>query len=74
MQKIKLNTNNNLTFSDGFEEFIDNCKSRILREATIKHYKEGYKSITRFIDEDMEIQNINKSTVENFTIYIWLKI
>ncbi|MFR5264439.1 hypothetical protein [Clostridium sp.] len=48
----KINGNNSITFKEGFEAYINNCKVRNLREGTIKHYNECYKSITRFIDED----------------------
>jgi len=29
--------------------FLDNCKAKNLRPTTIEHYKQGYKSIVRFL-------------------------
>lgn len=40
-KKLRIETENSITFKEGFEEYIDNCKARNLRDATIKHYKEG---------------------------------
>lgn len=57
-----------MKFQEGFDEFIDSCRARNLRPDTIKHYNEGYKSITRFVDKDIIIKTINKSTVDNFII------
>lgn len=69
MKRITLkNKKNLLTFKEGFEEYIDNCKARNLREATIKHYKESFISIKKFIPEDTLIKNFNKNTVPDFII------
>lgn len=57
-----------MTFEEGYKEFIYNCKARALREATIKHYNEGYKSIVRFLDKDTLIKDINIKNVENFIV------
>ncbi|MBK1809172.1 phage integrase family protein [Clostridium sp. YIM B02505] len=66
VRKLKIQRENDKTFKDGFEEFIDSCKARNLRPATINHYQESYKSITRFLDEQMLIKDIKQSTVDNF--------
>ncbi|WP_286909258.1 tyrosine-type recombinase/integrase [Clostridium sp. UBA1652] len=69
-KKLKIETDNSITFKEGFEEYIDNCKARNLRDATIKHYKEGYRAITKFLDEDTKVKDINKGTVDNFVRYV----
>ncbi|PWX20924.1 tyrosine-type recombinase/integrase [Clostridium perfringens] len=68
MKKIKINLENDLTFKEGFSEFIYNCKVRNLRSGTIKHYEEAYISIIRYFDEDILIKNINKKVVDDFII------
>ncbi|WP_017416028.1 tyrosine-type recombinase/integrase [Clostridium tunisiense] len=65
-RKLKIKSNNNLTFKEGFEEFLDSCKARNLRPATIKHYEESYKSIIRFVDEEMFIKDISHKTIDKF--------
>ena len=66
MKRLKINGNNSITFKEVFEVYIDNCKARNLREGTIKHYNECYKSITRFIDEDSYISDFTIDTFNSF--------
>lgn len=66
VRKIKIQSDNSITFSEGFEEFILNCKGRNLREGTIRHYTEGYKSITKFISKDTPIKDITHKTFDEF--------
>ena len=68
MKRKKLITSNSMTFQEGFTQFIYSCKVRNLREGTIKHYEEGYRSIIRYFDKDIPIESINKSTVDNFVL------
>ncbi|MFT8312972.1 MAG: hypothetical protein ABF633_01815 [Clostridium sp.] len=49
-KKLKIQLENDKPFKQGFEEFTDSCKARNLRPATINHYEEGYKAITRFLN------------------------
>ena len=48
---INKNITMNITFEVGFNEFLDRCRIMNLREATIKHYNESYKSIIRYLDK-----------------------
>ena len=66
MRKIKLKREFSKTFESGFDDFIDSCKARNLREGTIKHYKESYKSIIRFIDPDIAINSIDGKVFNEF--------
>lgn len=68
VKKIKIQANSSVVFSEGFEEFILNCRSRNLREGTITHYSEGYKSITKFISEDTPIKDITHKTFDDFVV------
>ncbi|MFT8312927.1 MAG: tyrosine-type recombinase/integrase [Clostridium sp.] len=67
-RKTKIITEDNVTFKQGFLMFLDNCKAKNLRPATIEHYKQGYKSIVRFFDEDTLIKDITQETVDNYVI------
>ncbi|PWX17124.1 integrase, partial [Clostridium perfringens] len=66
MRKIKLKREFSKTFESGFDDFIDSCKARNLREGTIKHYKESYKSIIRFIDPEIAINSIDEKVFNEF--------
>mgnify|MGYP001584939984 FL=1 len=57
-----------ITFAKGFEEYLDDCRGRNLRKATITHYEEVYKAVTRYIDKEMNIKDMNELTVSKFII------
>lgn len=45
MRKIRMCVPVAKTFAVGFEEYILDCKSRNLRDGTIRHYRESIKQI-----------------------------
>lgn len=63
MRKLKINYKDDRTFKDGFEEFILNCRSRSLREGTIKHYLDNTNAIYSKWDV------LNKAGLRNILIY-----
>ncbi len=65
-KKLKLIVDDSMTFEQGFKEFLESCKARNIREGTVKHYRESFVSITRFINSDALIRDFNKQTVDNF--------
>lgn len=65
VKKLKIGSAyNSMTFEDGFNEFILNARATALRDATINHYNEGFKSITRFVDKNTLLKDINNKTVD----------
>lgn len=42
MKKIKMVQKTGLTFKDGCEKHLDDCRQRNLREGTIGHYKQSH--------------------------------
>ena len=41
MKRIKLNVAKTMTFKDGCELYLLDCRQRNLREATINHYRQS---------------------------------
>ena len=68
MAKIKMMLENELTFADGCEEYLADCKARNLRDGTIKHYRDTIKQIKKYIGEDILIKDITKDTINDFII------
>lgn len=69
MHKIKLKTNKNtLTFYEGFNLFILNCKAKGLRTATIEHYRIAYNQIIKIIDKDTILSELNLKKFNEFII------
>ena len=54
-KKIKLCSHVQKTFQEGFEEYILDCKSRNLRDGTIRHYQEAIKQIYKRIPPETMI-------------------
>lgn len=72
MKKIKFITaeNSELTLEKAFEEFILFCRQNNYREDTIKHYKNGYKQIEKFLPYNTPVKQITIDTYNNFLLYI----
>lgn len=67
MKRIKMTK---VTFEEGFEEFLFDCKSRNLREDTLEHYRQGYKLIIKYLNKDIRISDITKNSYENFIVKV----
>lgn len=61
---------NDVTFSEGCEEYILDCKSRNLRDGTIRHYTDSAKQIMKYIGEDTPIKDIDKDVIDDFIIQL----
>ena len=48
MQKIKMSRGTLLTFEEGCNKYLENCRQRNLREGTIGHYKQSYRQIRSY--------------------------
>lgn len=66
MKKIEMTKK--ATLDQGYDEFIFNCKSRNLREYTIKFYDNNMLNIYKFIEPKTPISSITKDTVDNFIL------
>jgi integrase/recombinase XerD len=70
-QKIEMNKKvSNKTFDQGFEEFINYCKVRNLRPATIKHYEDivNY-TWYKFLNCKTPIKEITSKTIDEFILF-----
>lgn len=67
-KKISCQTENLITFKEGVDEYLCDCRQRNLRENTLRHYRESYKSIVRIIDENTFIKDMDGSTIGDFVI------
>ena len=68
MKKIKMNVDDGKTFEQGCEAYLVDCKARNLRDGTIKHYKDAFKQIFKYVDKDMPIADMSKKTMDDFVI------
>ena len=40
MKKLKMSKGVTLTFEEGCNKYLDNCRARNLREGTVNHYRQ----------------------------------
>lgn len=68
MKKIRMCLENDITFEQGFEEYIIDCKARNLRNGTLRHYTDSAKQIMKYISGDMPIKDIDKAVIGDFIV------
>lgn len=68
MKKMRMCFPREKTFSDGFQEYILDCKARNLRDGTIHHYQESVKQIYKRIPPNTPISSLNQQTMQKFYI------
>lgn len=70
-QKIELRKGQTeKTFEEGYKEFINYCRIRNLREATIKHYNNIVNYVVyKYLDKDTSIREVDQKTVENYILF-----
>jgi len=68
MKKIKMNISNSITFEQGCNEYLDNCRARNLRQGTIKHYVDTINQLYKYIDKTMPIEDITSKIFDEVVI------
>ena len=66
MKKQKMMSPNVMTFREGCEAYLLNCRQRNLREATIRHYRQSYTQFYKHIDPDMPLKEFNVQVYDNY--------
>ena len=70
MKKIQMLKENNLTFKDGCEKYLDDCRQRNLREGTIRHYKQSYTQFYKVIPPEMPLIEFTEKTYTDYVTYL----
>lgn len=59
-----------LTFKEGCEKYLDDCRQRNLRDGTIKHYKQSYTQFYKYFNPDMPIAELTQEIYNKYVIYL----
>ena len=70
MEKIRLTVEHDITFGEGCEEYILDCKARNLRNGTLRHYSDSTKQILKYIGENTLIQDIDQNMIDDFIVQL----
>jgi len=60
MREIKMNCQESITFEEGCNLYLQNCKERNLREDTIRHYRQSYLRFYRYFDRTMPLEEMDQ--------------
>ena len=64
MKKIKMSRGVTLTFEEGCNKYLDNCRARNLREGTIGHYRQSYVQFYKYFGKELMVKDIDKSVYD----------
>ncbi|MBE7055835.1 MAG: site-specific integrase [Ruminococcaceae bacterium] len=70
MKKLQMLISNTITFEEGCNKYLDNCRQRNLREGTINHYKQSYTQFYKFFNPEMPVSEITESSYNNYVLYL----
>ena len=70
MKKIKMARGVTLTFEEGCNKYLENCRQRNLREGTIGHYKQSYTQFYKYFDPKMSIEDITEQTYKAYVLHL----
>lgn len=70
MKKLRIRTGKTITFEEGCNLYLDNCRQRNLREGTIGHYKQSYTQFYRYFEPNMPITDLTESRFKSYVVYL----
>ena len=69
-RRMRMTIENSITFEEGCDEYLLDCKARNLRDGTIKHYVDSSKQIMKYIGRDTLIKDIDKDIIDDKVVVI----
>ena len=69
MKRLQMQTNS-ITFEQGCNKYLDNCRQRNLRQGTINHYKQSYTQFYKYFDREMLLSEITEQTYKDYVVYL----
>lgn len=70
MRKLSMKNAATITFEEGCNKYLDNCRQRNLREGTIKHYKQSYTQFYKYFDPQMPITDMDVTMYNEYVMYL----
>ena len=68
--KLHMQETKQLTFEEGCNRYLQNCKERNLRDATIRHYQQSYQQFYKFFNREMPLAQFDDSSYKEFVLYL----
>jgi len=68
--KLHMQATKQLTFEEGCNRYLQNCKERNLRDATIRHYQQSYQQFYKFFNRGMPLAQFDESSYKRFVLHL----
>lgn len=69
MRKLRL-LDKSITFEEGCDLYLLNCKQRNLREGTINHYRQSYTQFYKYFDPSMPLDEFNETLYKQYVVHL----
>ena len=69
MKRIKMGQQL-LTFEEGCNLYIANCRQRNLRQGTINHYRQSYTQFYKYFNAEMPVADFTKAKFDDYVVYL----
>ena len=70
MKRIKMVHQNDISFEQGCNLYLDNCRERNLREGTINHYRQSYTQFYKYFDKETLVKNIGEKEYKKYILFL----
>ena len=70
MKKLSMVSQVSITFEQGCDRYLLNCKQRNLRQGTINHYKQSYTQFYRYFDRNMPLSEITEQVYKDYVVHL----
>lgn len=68
--KLHMQETQQLTFEEGCNRYLQNCKERNLRDSTIRHYQQSYQQFYKFFNREMPLAQFDESSYKRFVLHL----
>ena len=70
MRKLTLSRTDGITFEEGCNKYLDNCRQRNLRAGTLGHYRQTYTQLFKYFDPDMPVSHFDQSMYNDYVRHL----
>lgn len=70
MKKMQMRRNSGVTFEEGCEMYIENCKKRNLREGTINHYRQSFTQFFKYFERGMPVCEFDSKLYDGYVLHL----
>ena len=70
MRKLTLSRTDGITFEEGCNKYLDNCRQRNLRAGTLGHYRQTYTQLFKYFDPDMPVSQFDKAMYDDYVRHL----